>query len=106
MYPGREESDVSSFGASNNMTWSLVPPANISALAISQTVWPKIKKKITIEIWILEFGGGGAETYWRYPGARDRERCTVRVWEDMCVLRRADRHCARRRESLVKRSVA
>lgn len=39
MYPGREELDVS-FGASNNMTWSLVPPANTSALAISQTVWP------------------------------------------------------------------
>lgn len=52
MYPGREESDVSSFGASNNMTWSLVPPANISALAISQTVWPKVKKN-NIEIWIL-----------------------------------------------------
>lgn len=45
MYPGREESDVSSFGASNNMTWSLVPPANISALAISQRVWPKVKSK-------------------------------------------------------------
>lgn len=44
MYPGREVADVSfAGGASNSMTWSLVPPANISALAISQRVWPVAK---------------------------------------------------------------